>query len=119
MTVSSQDDRFRALIDNLATTNHGSAALGAVKAFLASDVKKEREAFLLPRLGQEAVTWLGVKDRIWSTPEGQQTNQFPFLQGDLIETTMVLALGMAESSQTHRLKFLNKTDTSLPLKNEL
>ena len=99
MTALHHEERFDALIKKLATSSHGSQELGALKAFLANDLKKDREAFLLPRLAQAAVTWLDVKERIWPTPADQEKNQFPFLQGDIIATTMVLALGMAESSQ--------------------
>ena len=103
MTALHHEERFDALIKKLATSSHGSQELGALKAFLANDLKKDREAFLLPRLAQAAVTWLDVKERIWPTPADQEKNQFPFLQGDIIATTMVLALGMAESSQRHNL----------------
>ena len=99
MTAPHHEERFDALVKKPATSSHRSQELGALKGFLANDLKKDREAFLLPRLGQAAVTWLDVKERIWPTPADQEKNQFSFLQGDIIATTMVLALGMAESSQ--------------------
>lgn len=101
----SSDDRFQKLIDDLAKSSHGSAELRAVKAFLSNELKKtpQREAFLFPKLVQDAITWDGVKDDVWADDEKREANRFQFLQGDVIGTTTVLALGMAETTQTHNL----------------
>jgi hypothetical protein len=79
--------------------------LKAVKDFLSADLKKtaERESFLLPRLLQTAISWEAVKESVWPDSAIQEANCFSFLQGDIVETTTVLALGMTESSQTHDL----------------
>ena len=103
--TSSDEDRFKNLIDNLAKSSHGSNELKAVKSFLSNDLKKkaQREAFLFPKLIQSAITWDAVKDTVWQDAEKRDANRFPFLQGDVIITKMVLALGMAESTQDHEL----------------
>jgi len=101
----SSDDLFNKLIADLAKSCHGSAELRAVKGFLANDLKKtsQREAFLFPKLVQAAITWDAVKDTVWADAEKREENRFPFLQGDVIGTTTVLALGMAEITQDHDL----------------
>jgi len=101
----SSSNRFQKLIDDLAKSCHGSHELIAIKAFLSTDLKKtsEREAFLLPKLAQAAITWDAVKESVWPDPAKREANRFPFLQGDVIGTTTVLALGIAESSQLHDL----------------
>lgn len=103
--MSSEEERFQSLINDLATSAHGSAALAAVREFLRDRLKKtaQREEFLLPRLMQDAILWDGVKDHVWQESTSQEANRFVFLQGDVIGTTTVLALGMAETSQEHDL----------------
>lgn len=101
----SSDDRFQKLIDDLAKSCHGSTELKALKAFLSNDLTKtpQREAFLFPKLVQAAITWDAVRDAVWKDADKREANRFPFLQGDVIGTTTVLALGMAETTQTHDL----------------
>jgi len=100
-----EEEQFQSLIDNLAASCHGSAALAAIRAFLGDTLKKtaQREEFLLPRLMQDAILWDGIKDHVWKESTLQDANRFGFLQGDVIGTTTVLALGMAETSQDHDL----------------
>lgn len=102
---SSSEDQFQKLVNELAANCHGSQELKAVKNFLSIELKKtsEREAFLLPKLIQAAVTWDAVKDSVWADHAKREANRFTFLQGDVIGTTTVLALGMAESTQSHDL----------------
>ena len=104
-STSTDDERFQKLIDNLATHCHGSNELKAVKEFLSNELKKTvvREAFLLPKLIQGAIAWDAVKESVWKDPAKREANRFPFLQGDIIGTTTVLALGIAESTQSHEL----------------
>jgi hypothetical protein len=101
----SEEEQFQSLINALAESCHGSAALAAIRGFLSTTLKKTtyREEFLLPRLLQEAILWDGIKDHVWENATKQEDNRFAFLQGDVIGTTMVLALGMAETSQEHDL----------------
>ena len=103
--MPTEEEQFQSLINNLAASCHGSAALTAIRAFLGDTRKKtaQREEFLLPRLMQEAILWEGIKDRVWKDASKQDANRFGFLQGDVIGTTAVLALGMAETSQQHEL----------------
>jgi hypothetical protein len=100
-----EEEQFQSLIDDLAATCHGCAEFAAIRAFLGTSLTKtaQREAFLLPRLMQEAILWDGIKDSVWKESTKQEANRFAFLQGDVIGTTMVLALGMAETSQQHEL----------------
>src|SRR5712691_11505020 len=100
-----EEEQFQSLIDDPAESCHGSAALGAIRAFLDDRLKKtaQREEFLLPRLMQEAILWDGIKDQVWEDSTKQDANRFVFLQGDVIGTTTVLALGMAETSQEYDL----------------
>ena len=102
---SADADRFNALIEALAKSCHGSNELKSVKNFLSDGLKKTaaRETFLLPRVLKEAITWDAVKNSVWKDPADQNANRFAFLQGDVIGTTTVLALGMAETSQEHDL----------------
>ena len=97
--------RFQTLITALANSCHGSVELGAIKTFLSNELKKTagRESFLLPQILQETILWDAVKDAIWSDDETRETNSFPFLQGDIVGTASVLALGIAEISQEHDL----------------
>lgn len=52
---------------------------------------------------QDAISWNTVKDAVWKDAAAQDANRFAFLQGDVIGTTTVLALGMAETAQEHDL----------------
>lgn len=101
----SHADQFNSLIKELARSCHGSTELKAVKSFLAKDLVKtaDRESFLLPKLLQQAIIWDEVKKSVWPDKPTQDANHFQFLQGDVIGTTMVLALGTAESNQDHDL----------------
>lgn len=103
--MSSASRDFDELLDCLAASCHGSRELNKIKTFLGENFKKtaQRQAFLLPRLMQEPIVWDAVKSAIWESVDEQTANQFPFLQGDVIGTTVVLALGIAESSQQHDL----------------
>jgi hypothetical protein len=100
-----EEEQFQSLIDALAASCHGSTALANIRAFLSTTLKKtaHREEFLLPRLLQEAILWDGIRDHVWEDVTKQEANRFAFLQGDVIGTTMVLALGIAETSQEHDL----------------
>ena len=108
----SEEELFQSLIDALATSCHGSTELVAVREFLGNKLKKtaQREQFLLPRLMKDPILWDGVKDHVWPESDRQHANRFAFLQGDIIGTTTVLALGMAETSQEHELWFVLSPD---------
>lgn len=103
MSPRSLDARFNGLVEELAKSSHGSAKLGEVKKFLDKELKgtANRESFLLPKLLQEAAVWEDVKDSVWKSEKAQKENKFPFLQGDVIGTEIVMRLGEAESSQKH------------------
>lgn len=103
--VSSDSREFDELLDCLAASCHGSRELNNIKTFLGKNFKKtaQRQAFLLPRLIQDPIVCDAVKSAIWVSADEQSANHFPFLQGDVIGTTVVLALGIAESSQEHDL----------------
>lgn len=45
---------------------------------------------------REPVEWMEIKDTIWETDELRNSNHFPFLQGDLIQTKLVQSLGKYE-----------------------
>ena len=100
-----ETEYFLKLVTNLATSCHGSQELNEIKSFLAKKIKKtaQRESFLLPRLMQPAILWNDIKDRVWRDEKSKGENQYQFLQGDVVNTTMVLALGIAETSQVHDL----------------
>lgn len=103
--ASSGDGDFNALINRLAASCHGTRELKAIKRFLTDNFKKttHRQAFLLPRLLQEPIVCDSVKTTVWKSVDDQSANQFPFLQGDVIGTTAVLALGISETFQQHDL----------------
>ena len=103
MLPRSLDARFNGLVEELAKSSHGSAKLAEVKKFLDKELKgtANRESFLLPKLLQEAVVWEDVKDSVWKSEKAQKENKFPFLQGDVIGTEIVMRLGEAETSQKH------------------
>ncbi len=98
-------DSFRSLIKNFGNTTHGSVALKSVREYLGNLGKSaRREECLSAILFQEPIQWESVKDRIWANDEAKQdANRFDFLQGDIVDTTMVLAPGIADSEQTHSL----------------
>ncbi len=97
------DEQFNNLVEELAKSSHGSSKLGEVKEFLNKELKgtANRESFLLPKLLQEAVVWEDVKDSIWKSSKAQKENKFPFLQGDVVGTEIVMRLGEAQTSQKH------------------
>jgi hypothetical protein len=101
--LSSHEAQFQSLVDDLAASCHGSVALAAIQSFLRNTLTKlaQREEFLLPRLMQAAIRWPEIKNHVWPESTMQEKNRFPFLQGDVIGTTTVLALGIAEISQKH------------------
>ena len=96
---------FSGLINDLAKSSHGSSELKAIKGFLDKDLKKTaaREKFLLPLLTRSAIRWEEVKASVWNSEEEMNLNHFPFLQGDIISTSLVLTLGMAQTQQQHKL----------------
>lgn len=97
------DERFNNLVEELAKSSHGSAKLAEVKEFLNKELKgtASRESFLLPKLLQEAVVWKDVKDSVWKSAKAKKENKFPFFQGDVVGTEIVMRLGEAETSQKH------------------
>src|SRR5712692_915321 len=103
--MSSDETQFQKLIEGLAASCHGSAELGRIRSFFEQTLKRtaECEKFLLPRLMQGAILWEAIKETVWEAPAKQEENRFSFLQGDVIETTMVSVLGRAPSSQVHSL----------------
>ena len=103
MSPSSLDARFDSLVEELAKSSHGSAKLGEVKKFLDKELKgtANRESFLLPKLLQEAVVWEDVKGSVWKSEQAQRENKFPFLQGDVIGTRIVMRLGEGQTLQEH------------------
>jgi hypothetical protein len=100
-----KEREFEKLIDKLAETSHGSQEFIAIKKFLQTQIAKTegRKKFLLPKLTQNAILWDEIKAKVWNSQEDQENNRFPFLQGDIIQTSMVYALASAESTQKHDL----------------
>lgn len=103
MPSYSLEVRFNDIVAKLAKSSHGSAALAEVKKFLGEALTStaRRASFILPKLLQQAVIWQDVKDFVWQNEDIREKNKFPFLQGDVINTRMVLRLGDAEASQEH------------------
>jgi hypothetical protein len=105
------EKQFAAIVAEMATHAHGSQKLPVLRQLLKTklDNTKRRE-FLAPRLVRDAILWAEKKDAQWETDELRNKNKFPFLQGDIISTTMVLALGSSESTQTHGLWMVMSPD---------
>lgn len=103
MSVTVDEVKYKQIIEEMASTCHGSESLAKFREFLKGlSGTKTRLAFLLPRLFQEAKAWLDVKDHVWSTVEKQDENNYVFVQGDIIETTKVLAVGETRSAMQHQ-----------------
>ncbi len=97
------ESKFDDLVDSLATNSHGNSDIFEISKFMEENFKKskKRHEFLKPKLSREFILWEDAKNSVWKTEKEQLDNKFPFLQGDVINTTMVLALGIAESEQDH------------------
>jgi hypothetical protein len=106
MTVTNPTliDKLRALIADLGETAHGSEKIAGVRKFLKECSKQERVDCLRDLLFQEPIFWEEVKERVWpGNPKNQEDNRFAFLQGDIVETTMVMVPGIAFSGHEHGL----------------
>ena len=88
------ESKFAKIIENLAKTSHGSESLRELRTFLSTDVKKtrNRETFLAKRILRPPIKWLDVKDQVWESEEERLSNQYAFLQGDVVESRLVKGL---------------------------
>lgn len=92
-------------IQNLVNNSHGSVGIPNIREELKKEEKtKEREKALAPFLVSKPISWEEIKEKVWpNDSQAQEKNKFFFLQGDIIDTSMVLELGVTNSDQEHRL----------------
>lgn len=104
MTVTTaQTVEFETHITTLAESAHGVAGLETVKVFMTA-LKSEVRLQIIERfLLRPPATWTEVKDHVWSAEDKRIENKFPFLQGDIIETTLVEKIGASRSGPSHDL----------------
>lgn len=95
-------EAFRTLVEDIENSAHG-CDLSKIKNFMSERFSStsEREHFLKKTLTRKPIAWDSVKKSTWEKEEEQDSNKFIFVQGDIINTTMVSALGIAESEQDH------------------
>jgi hypothetical protein len=98
-------EEFLQSIALLAENAHGCKELKDVAAFCSNRLNKvkkklpERAAFFENIICRDPIHFEKVKDIIWKDPSVQEQNQFPFLQGDIVQTTVVSTLGNPLSVQ--------------------
>ncbi|MEM7228350.1 MAG: hypothetical protein AAF432_05975 [Planctomycetota bacterium] len=106
----SPETEFEEIIDELAKTSHGSKGLERLRAFFETRVRKTkaRGAFLRDRLIQPPIKWFDVQERVWKTAEERNANQFSFLQGDIVNSKLVL--GVDGARYEHNLWMIMSAD---------
>lgn len=84
---------FERIVADLAETSHGSDGLDDLCGHLQRMKRTSRRAkFLEARLAREPVRWGDCCRQIWDRDEDRHANRFPFLQGDVVQSSLVRGL---------------------------
>lgn len=87
----------------LAEAAHGVPQLAALTEHMKGLDKNARATLIESYFCRKPISWQFVKEQIWDTEQKRADNKFHFLQGDVIETSMVQGIGSAASASTHDL----------------
>lgn len=93
---------------------HGSYAFEQLSFGLKKKSTEKILQFFYDQFFQDPIAWEDVKDRIWSSAEEKDANKYPFLQGDIIQTSAVVSLGQSRSRQKHDLWMVCSPTCDLP-----
>jgi hypothetical protein len=97
------------LLTDLEPYTHGCSQLHGIRLFLAEELNKnkrkviERAKFLTDIILRELICFGDVGSTVWLDPETREKNRFPFLQGDVVQTTQVQIVGDPLNSGQHDL----------------
>ena len=98
-------EEFISCIEQLAESAHGCKELVSVRTFCKEKLNKhkkkipERAKFLSDLMIRTPIRFEEVKEKVWSIEEEREKNRFPFIQGDIVKTTVVSTLGLPRSQQ--------------------
>lgn len=97
------DEDLSSILKNEYLDAHGSHAFTKLN----EKFKKKKSAAIISFFKgifyQDPIAWEEIKESIWATEEEREANRFHFLQGDVIQTTLVEALSQSKSHQTNDL----------------
>lgn len=110
MLAAQLKEKFEQETHQLAIVSHGVAQLESLKTLIKSVNKATRLLLFDEYFLRAPVKWDDVKDSIWETEEKRTDNKFHFLQGDIIETTMVEGIGSSNSGSSHDLWLILSPD---------
>jgi hypothetical protein len=101
-------EEFLSTIKEFALDAHGCCLLEPIRKFFAEKfniAKKkvaDRALFLSSLILCDPIRFIDVKNQVWTTDEEQEKNNFPFLQGDVVQTISVSVLGQVSSLLAHK-----------------
>lgn len=103
-------EQFEQQTHQLASVSHGITQLESLKTLIQNVNKATRLLLFQEYFLRPPVKWDSVKDEIWDTEEKKSANKFCFLQGDIVETTMVEGIGSSRSGSSHDLWLILSPD---------
>lgn len=93
---------------------HGSYAFEQIAAGLRKKKTAKVLEYFYGQFFQDPIAWEDVKDRVWSTDREREENKYPFLQGDIIQTSAVVSLAQSRGMQKHDLWMVCSPTCDIP-----